>query len=277
MAEAKRLNYLKGALFALGGPIAGIILWVGLWWFGFIASVTAFVMAWLTVWLFRKGAGDVDRKSLDIIIPYIIVGLLLAFFTSFSLDSAYYAQQEVEGLKGLSIGHILTTAQFWSFNLNSFLSPYDLAPYTLDIIISVGFSILGVYPTIKPLTIKAKADEANAQSKIKDAPKPDTSVESQTPAPLQSEKKPKKAWLAVLLNIIPGAGYLYLNPKRVFGWMLIIAHAITASAVIATMNEPAPEVTNAGADIALSIGYTLLYASFMVDAFFETRRVNKSA
>lgn len=33
--------------------------------------------------------------------------------------------------------------------------------------------------------------------------------------------KTKEPKVAAALNIIPGLGYLYINQKRVFGWMML--------------------------------------------------------
>jgi hypothetical protein len=278
MSEVAKLNYRKGALLALGGPIVGIILWVVIWQFGFIASTVAFVMAWLTIWLYKKGAGGVDKKSLEVIIPYIVIGLVLAFIAVFSLDSAYYAQGEVDGLKGQDIWQILTSASFWSFNLTSLLSPYDVGQYAVDIIISAAFGVFGTYSTIK--SVREESDKKNdkeaapakAISEEKaEAPKKEIAAKPEAPT-----KKQKKAWIAVLLNLIPGAGYIYLNPKRVFGWILISVEILFFIATLMTWEEPIPEVTNASADALGSLAFLLLGAAFMVDAYFETKRINKS-
>lgn len=274
MSEITKLNYHKGAFFALGGPAVGIILWVIIWQLGFIASTVAFVMAWLTIWLYKKGAGGVDKKSLEIIIPYIVIGLVLAFIAVFSLDSAYYAQNEVDGLKGQAIGSILTSASFWSFNFNSLLSPYDVGQYAIEIIISVAFGIFGTYGTIK--AVREGSDEKDSEQTPKSVITSDEKVEptkKETASESEiSPKKQKKAWIAVVLNIFPGAGYIYINPRRSFGWILVVSQILLFVSMLMTWNDPFPEVANEAADALGSLGFLVLSAAFMIDAYFETKR-----
>jgi hypothetical protein len=85
------------------------------------------------------------------------------------------------------------------------------------------------------------------------------------------ERWMKKPWLAAVLNIIPGVGYLYLNSKRIFGWLLI------ASVVASILDMFDPAVVNSNYNggpatpwIVLSFG--LLLAAFIVDGYYEAKR-----
>ena len=166
MSETNSLRRARGAIFALGGPIAGIILWIIVWQLKFIASIVAFAMAWLTVWLYRKGAGGVDRTAaVKVILPYIIVGLVLAFYAVFTADSIYYVQTEMQ--KGASAVDIMQTADFWRFNNESLFDPQIIRQYVGDIIFTVLLGGLGVYTTLKDIFVETgkKPEETDVAEK----------------------------------------------------------------------------------------------------------------
>ncbi|HUS25898.1 MAG TPA: hypothetical protein VMY99_00945 [Nevskiaceae bacterium] len=147
---AKKPNYMRGALFALGGPVAGIAVWVALWEMGFIASIATFLMAWLTIWLYRKGAGTIDRRSLYVILPYIFVGIALSILAGMIDDSLHYVTDEVNKMRHISMLEILFKSAFWSFTFDNLLHNGELwAGYTKDILISLGLGALGAYSTVR--------------------------------------------------------------------------------------------------------------------------------
>jgi len=154
----QKINYKRGALFALGGPLVGIIAWVIVWQVGFIASIVAFLMAWLTIKLFRLGAGGIDRKSLNIVLPYIVAGLLLAILASMADDAAHFVMKQNE-LAGFSdFWFVITKPDFWDFWF------YNLTHNSLvwkdfigSILASLALAALGTYSTIKSLFITENA------------------------------------------------------------------------------------------------------------------------
>ena len=74
-------NVARGTLFALLAAPVGVIVWVVLWNFGFIASIVAFGVAYLAMFLYRFGSGGFVATAGAIRITVITVGtLLLAFF-----------------------------------------------------------------------------------------------------------------------------------------------------------------------------------------------------
>jgi hypothetical protein len=81
----------------------------------------------------------------------------------------------------------------------------------------------------------------------------------------------KKPWLAALLNVIPGVGYLYLNIKRVFAWMIL------ASLLASVLDSFDPALANYDPGpttpwFVLSV--ILLWGAFVVDGYFEAVRAN---
>lgn len=160
MTDSKKLRYGRGALFALGGPIIGIILWLVVWQLEFIASIVAFAMAWLTVWLYRKGAGGIDKQSLKVIIPYVVVGVIAAFYATFTADTLAYLQSNEA--KGTSTLDLLTTADFWRFNHDNLTDSSVLGQYTGDIIFTFLLGGLGIFSTLKDTFKEAKSEPESA-------------------------------------------------------------------------------------------------------------------
>ena len=83
----------------------------------------------------------------------------------------------------------------------------------------------------------------------------------------------KKPWLAVVLNIIPGLGYLYLNTRKVFAWLLI-AYMVACIASTIDLWDVTVDVPFVAWDFLAIIAYT---AAFLFDAYFEAKRINATA
>ena len=66
----------KGLLLALAAIPVGAVVTVLLWKAGYVASISAFVLAALAVWLYRKGAGAVGRAGFVVVAGVVVVGLL---------------------------------------------------------------------------------------------------------------------------------------------------------------------------------------------------------
>lgn len=145
----KKPNYIRGTLFALPGVIAGAAIWLSLWRMNFIASIASYLMAWSIAWLYTKGAGRIDRKSVYIIISLIVFGLALSLYASFTADSIGYLFDNYAGARQEGTLGLLRDSAFWSFNNQSLVTGEVIKSYTNDIIFSLGFTLLGVYGTIK--------------------------------------------------------------------------------------------------------------------------------
>lgn len=145
-------NYMKGFVYALGAVVLGIIAWVILWRFGYIASIVALGIAAGAVWLYQKGSGsDVDKKGAMIIISLIIASLVLAFLTGMVSDAwDAYTSPDVKGTGSLLSG------DFWSFFTSNLGSGELWSVYLPDIGISILFGALGCFSIIKDLLAKQK-------------------------------------------------------------------------------------------------------------------------
>lgn len=78
----------------------------------------------------------------------------------------------------------------------------------------------------------------------------------------------KKPWLAALLNLLPGLGYIYIDKKRKFGWLLL-AGFLT---VFVSSFDPSVPVDNRplnGWDTLAFVGILLIVGAFMHDAYLQ--------
>jgi hypothetical protein len=157
-------NIGKGLLLAsLAIPI-GIALWVIIWRAGYMASLVSFIIAFLAVWLYKKGAGaGPSKKSAPLIVGLVVAGVLLAFVGGMVSDAADFIVQQNSDTDALSL---LLSPDFWAFFSENIFANGELwASYTTDILIAVGFGALGSFFVLKealfgapkPAAKKAKA------------------------------------------------------------------------------------------------------------------------
>lgn len=160
-------KYMRGALFSFGGVAAGVALWLIIWEMNFIASLAAYVMALLIIKLFRKGAGDVDRTGVYIILGMIVLGLLLSFYASFTADSLAYLMQHSKDAQDAGTVSLLTNSNFWSYNNQSLTNSQVLGQYTSSLIFAVVLAVWGVYSDVKTLflgsAVKQTDDKKSAE------------------------------------------------------------------------------------------------------------------
>lgn len=160
------LNYTQGALFAIGGPIVGIAAWILLWKAGFIASIATYAMAWLTLWLYRKGAGGMDRKALKVVVAYIVLGLVLSILSGMVYDVLEYLLTTDKAAHAAGAWTVITSSSFWSILSDNMLHNADFwKGYTTDILIALALGGLGVYGTVKELLFAHPKKPALANSR----------------------------------------------------------------------------------------------------------------
>jgi len=75
----------------------------------------------------------------------------------------------------------------------------------------------------------------------------------------------KNPWIAGILNIIPGLGYLYLGKRKVFAGLLLLSLLI---GFIDGFLNPWPEIP---ITLLLLIEIALLLFAFMYDAYQEAK------
>lgn len=148
--QSRKISHLNGALLAIGGPIVGALIALGLWEVGFIASFSAYVMVQLIIKLYQKGSGSklIDRRALIIILSYTLFGLLLSAFAVFTSDTIHEIIKEAPKGSHVTALNLLTNSKFWPFNFRLIADPTILRPYLSDILIALGMTGLGLYGTV---------------------------------------------------------------------------------------------------------------------------------
>jgi hypothetical protein len=86
----------------------------------------------------------------------------------------------------------------------------------------------------------------------------------------------KNPWLAALLNLFPGAGYLYTGSRQIFGFMLLAFWPIV---IFGAFLEPAAYNAAGSADtgptpISMILAFLVLWLAFPVDAYLEVKHNN---
>lgn len=142
-------NVRRGALLSLLAIPVGIIFWVALWKFGFVASFVSFAIAWLAVHLYKFGAKvSVSRRTAPYVLGVIVVGVVLAFLSGMASDAVEFYAQET----GLDQWSALLEADYWVFFFENVFANGELwSSYVLDLVIAVVFAILGCFGVVKDL------------------------------------------------------------------------------------------------------------------------------
>lgn len=142
-ASFPRENVGRGTLVALATVPVGVVAWVVLWGFGFIASLVAFGVAVLALWLYTWGAGSISRKGAMVVLGITVITLLLAFFSGIVLDAA---RGFGEG-SGLGAWGAFRHPDFWP----AFWEVWpDAAPeYMPDFAWAAAFGALGSFRTLR--------------------------------------------------------------------------------------------------------------------------------
>ena len=165
ICKMNHLNYQRGAFFALLGPVVGIAAWILLWESNIIASASAFLLAWLTIKLYKKGAGGNDAKSLYIILPYIAIGALAAFLGGILADGLRVITANVEGITK-NWFELLATSDFWDFMWANASTAEFWQGYGTDILISVAFIAVGTYGTIAEAVTQTRPAQTQEQQYV---------------------------------------------------------------------------------------------------------------
>lgn len=144
-------NVKFGLLLSLIVIPVGIALWVVIWSFGFMASFVSFAIAWLAIYLYTLGAKrEVARRVAPYVLGVIITGIILAFLGGMASDAVGFY---VEGTDTTQWNAILST-DYWMFFVDNLLHNGELwSSYFIDLMVAIGFGLLGCYSTVKDLFI----------------------------------------------------------------------------------------------------------------------------
>jgi hypothetical protein len=136
----------RGLLAATLAVLAGVVLTVVIWRFGFIASITSFVMAAGAVFLYSRAAVTTPRKGLIPLVLLIVVGVVAAFFGVVASD-AWDVYGQFDGVVGVSRS---------SFILDNIFRGEVLREYAQDMAMFGVFAVLGLFGTLRRLLSSAR-------------------------------------------------------------------------------------------------------------------------
>jgi hypothetical protein len=148
-------NVQRGTLLALLVIPAGIVVWVILWGFGFIASLVAFGIAIGALWLYRFGSGGrISRAGAVRVTLVTVVALILAFVAGLVSEVLpMYANQ-----RNIDFVSALTSGEFWSFFNNAVANNFgDVA---VQFVIALAFGALGCFSVLRTAFRQTREMEA---------------------------------------------------------------------------------------------------------------------
>ncbi len=137
----------RGTVAALGVIPIGIIAYVALYQFGFVASVVGFGVAWLAAFFYQQGSGQriMDRTAAVRIAVITLATIVVAIAAAIVWDVAgYWADQS-----GASTVAVLFTGDFWDYFVYDLSDWEYFSPYLPDIGIGLLFGIIGSFSTLR--------------------------------------------------------------------------------------------------------------------------------
>ena len=136
-------NVGRGTLLSLLTVPIGVVLWLIIWGFGFIASLVGALVAFLAVTLYVKGAGRITKGGALIVIAVTAVTLLLSFIGGIALDFATsFGQINGVGTLG-AFGH----ENFWP--RFSDVLPDAFPEYLPDFALATLFGAAGAFSVLR--------------------------------------------------------------------------------------------------------------------------------
>lgn len=154
-------NMKQGLLLSLLVIPIGVVLWVALWRFGYIASIVSLAMAWLAVYLYGVGAkAPASRRAAPYLLAIIVVGVLLAFVAGIASDATDFYVKDTS----MSQWDALFIADYWAYLADNLFNNGELiSSYLGDLVISIVFALIGCFSTVKELFTPAKTETPNAK------------------------------------------------------------------------------------------------------------------
>jgi len=114
------------------------------WSFGFIASITSFVMAAGATFLYGVAAGAPPRRGVVPLVLLVVAGVVATFFLLVGYDAAQAYDELTAGLPADQIG--MGKAEFVR---TSIFDGEVLSAYGKDMAFFFGFAVLGMWTTLK--------------------------------------------------------------------------------------------------------------------------------
>ena len=181
-------NVQRGTVFALVAAPVGIVVWIVVWSFGFIASIVGFGVAWLALFLYRFGSGGIISRT---------GAIRVAIITVATLSVAIYAGLIADGVSGFSQAsgltaiETLTSPPFWT-TFNSLLAdPAVWAEIAPSVGLALLFGVLGCFSLLRGafMTTRVAAAEPATASPAAPLAQPFAWPADQAP-PLPTEGAP---------------------------------------------------------------------------------------
>jgi hypothetical protein len=139
-------NVPRGTLFALVVLPLGIVAWVILWSWGFIASIVAFGVAYGVARLYTIGSGGrISRGGAIRVAVITIVTLALAIFAGLVWDVILQYMQVTQS----NFVDAFFSPVFWRAFNTVYTQPGAISSILPSLLISVGFAVLGCYRVIR--------------------------------------------------------------------------------------------------------------------------------
>lgn len=138
-------NVARGTIFSLLIIPAGVVAWLIVWNFGFVASFIAFLVSFGAMGLYRAGAGWIGRAGALVITVVTIVTLLLAFFSGIVSDGMKVWTATTDQTAWAAI----VTPEFWDAFWSTIAEPGVLADYLPNFGIALLFGALGCFRVIR--------------------------------------------------------------------------------------------------------------------------------
>jgi hypothetical protein len=185
--DAPRENVARGTVFSLVVIPLGVIAWVVLWNFGFIASLVAFGVAFGAMTLYRIGSGGFlgfNGAVRGTIIT--VVTLLLAFFGGVVSDMI---TAWTDGTGGSAI-ESLVTPEFWTTFQMVLAEPGLVSSYLPDFGLALLFGALGCFSVLRSAFRGGSAPAPSVQPETPEAgaAAPDNAA---PPAPFDALEDPR--------------------------------------------------------------------------------------
>ena len=143
-AEPRQERVALGLAAAFVALLVGAGLTLAIWNFGFIASITSFVMAAGATFLYGVAAGAPPRRGVVPLVALVVLGVVATFFLLVGWDAAQAYDELALGIPADQVamdkGEFVRTAMFDGEVLKS---------YGKDMAFFFGFAVLGMWTTLK--------------------------------------------------------------------------------------------------------------------------------
>jgi len=194
-------NVARGTLLTLLVIPVGVVVWLLIWNFGFVAGIVTYGVALLAVVLYKLGAGFVSRAGAVRVTVITLITIALSLFAGLVSDVAVFVGKEL----GISQFAAVLEPDFWPFFTDVMFTQGAIEEYAPQLLIAVGIGLLGCFSILRN-AFKATAPEP--------APSPyDATVEPAVPAAPVAPAAAPSPYDSLYTNPAPTQTTPILNPE----------------------------------------------------------------